>query len=259
MLALKLLLVPGFVALVSLAGRRWGPGVAGWLAGFPVVAGSILFVLALEHGAGFAAAAASGSLPAVFASVTFSLVYSHVCRHRPWTIASPAALGAWALASFGLSLLPAALPLGLAIALVTLLLSPHLFPRVALRPLPNRFDRRELLLRMAAGAALTLVVSALAEALGPARSGILSLFPVIGAVLSVFSQRLSGAAFVVLLLRSMVRGLYSFVAFCVALPWLLAQTQGNLALGFGGAALAAVAVQGLLRRSPASTAGTAPR
>jgi len=29
MLALKLLLVPSFLALLSLAGRRWGPSVAG--------------------------------------------------------------------------------------------------------------------------------------------------------------------------------------------------------------------------------------
>ena len=35
MLALKLLLVPAFLLLISLAGRRWGPEVAGWLAPMP--------------------------------------------------------------------------------------------------------------------------------------------------------------------------------------------------------------------------------
>jgi len=35
MLALKLVLVPGFLLLVTLAARRWGPSFGGWLAGLP--------------------------------------------------------------------------------------------------------------------------------------------------------------------------------------------------------------------------------
>jgi hypothetical protein len=42
-LLLKLLLVPLLIYLVTLAGRRWGPAVAGWLSAFPIVAGPILF------------------------------------------------------------------------------------------------------------------------------------------------------------------------------------------------------------------------
>ena len=79
MLALKLLLVPAFLALISLAGRRWGPEVAGWLAGFPVLTGPILFLLALENGPVFAAAAATVSLSAVSGAVAFGLCYARVC------------------------------------------------------------------------------------------------------------------------------------------------------------------------------------
>jgi hypothetical protein len=64
-LALKLLLIPSFIGLVSLAGRLWGPTVAGWLAGLPVVAGPILFLLWLEQGAEFARSATVYSLAAV--------------------------------------------------------------------------------------------------------------------------------------------------------------------------------------------------
>lgn len=52
-LALKLTLVPLLIYLVTLAGRRWGPAVAGWLA-FPIVAGPTLLTLALEQGLPFA-------------------------------------------------------------------------------------------------------------------------------------------------------------------------------------------------------------
>ncbi len=61
-LLLKLFLVPALIALVTLAGRRWGPAVAGWLSAFPVVAGPILGFIALEQGAAFAARAAIGTL-----------------------------------------------------------------------------------------------------------------------------------------------------------------------------------------------------
>ena len=69
MLALKLLLVPAFLALLTLAGRVFGPGIAGWLAGLPWVAGPILVVLALENGGAFAARAASATVTEVMALI----------------------------------------------------------------------------------------------------------------------------------------------------------------------------------------------
>jgi hypothetical protein len=89
--------------MVSLAGRRWGPQVAGWLAGLPVVAGPILFFLAVERGAGFAATASTLSLSAVLASVSFSLAFAHAGRRGAWWPALLAGLAAWALAATALA------------------------------------------------------------------------------------------------------------------------------------------------------------
>ncbi|MGF6700501.1 hypothetical protein OKW38_005113 [Paraburkholderia sp. MM5496-R1] len=55
LLALKLVLVPAFLAALTAAARVWGPSVAGWLAGLPVVAGPIMLLLAVERGPAFAA------------------------------------------------------------------------------------------------------------------------------------------------------------------------------------------------------------
>jgi hypothetical protein len=49
MLALKLTLVPLFLLTVSMSGKWWGPSIAGWLAGLPVVAGPILYLLVLSQ------------------------------------------------------------------------------------------------------------------------------------------------------------------------------------------------------------------
>ena len=57
-LALKLLLAPLLVVASSLAGRRWGPRLAGILVVLPIVAGPILLILYLDHGSAFTADAA---------------------------------------------------------------------------------------------------------------------------------------------------------------------------------------------------------
>jgi hypothetical protein len=75
-LILKLILVPALIAGVTLAGRRWGPSVAGWLSAFPVVSAPILFFIALQHGSAFTAQAAVGTLSAVLAILAFGISYS---------------------------------------------------------------------------------------------------------------------------------------------------------------------------------------
>ena len=92
MLFLKLVLVPVFLLLVTLAGKRWGPSAAGWLAGLPIVTGPILYFIAVERGPGFAASASTLALSAVFASVSFSVAYAHACRRQGWSVAMVAGL-----------------------------------------------------------------------------------------------------------------------------------------------------------------------
>src|SRR3954468_4132790 len=62
LLLLKLTLAPGLVTATTLAGRRWGPRMAGWLGGLPVVVAPILLAITLEHGRAFGARAAAGAL-----------------------------------------------------------------------------------------------------------------------------------------------------------------------------------------------------
>jgi len=240
-LALKLLLVPAFLLLVSMAGRRWGAAVAGWLAGLPVVGGPILFFLAMEHGAVFASSAAAMSLSAVLASVSFSLAYSHAAHRWPWSASLVVGLSAWAVAAFVLSALPVSAALALAISLLTLLAAPRLFPAARVQPGGRTVSAVELGCRMLAGAALTLGVTWVARSVGPAWSGLLAVFPILGIVLAVFSHRSQGSAFAAALLRAMATGLYSFVAFCFVLS--MALPALGVATAFVLATMASLAVQ----------------
>jgi hypothetical protein len=61
-LVLKLVLTPVLIGGASLAGRRFGPSVGGWLVGLPLTSGPIAFFLTLDHGHSFAAAAVGVAL-----------------------------------------------------------------------------------------------------------------------------------------------------------------------------------------------------
>jgi hypothetical protein len=246
LLLLKLILVPLLIAGITLAGQRWGPDVAGWLSGFPVVSGPILLFLALEHGAGFAAQAACGTLSAVAGILAFTLAYSWTATRLPWPVCLLAGFTAYAAMISTINALAPPLPLAAATTVAALLIAPSLFPSLGL-PLPGAHaSRLNVILRMSMGAILVLLVTRFAASLGPRLSGMLALFPVLGSVLAVFSHRLAGAAFTVLLLRGMVLGFYSFAVFCLVLA--LGLPDLGTAMGFSLALAAALLVQAGTRR-----------
>ncbi len=256
LISLKLLLVPAFLLLLSLAGKHFGPSIAGWLAGLPVVAGPIFFVLAFENGSSFAISAAAASTAAVFASVSFSIIYARVSQHTAWPRALAAALFAWILAASVLTLLPPEPLLSLTIAMCTLLIAPAAFPASVPDAPARRISPGELVLRMTAGASLTVAVSWLASALGSTWSGLLAVFPVLGIVLAVSSHRTEGAAFTSTLLRAMATGLYSFTAFCSALTYTLQVVAVPAAFAISAALSVAVHAATRSRLNPRSTGPT---
>ncbi len=221
-LALKLFLVPCLIYAVTLAGRRWGPAVAGWLSAFPIVAGPILLAISLEQGAGFAAAAAQGTLLAVLAMIVFSLTYAWASGRMGVAGAMPLALGAWALAVAGLQALSLPLSLAALAVVAALLLAPRLFPSAPHAPATRGVRRGgDLPWRMLAGAVLVMSVSAAAAGLGPRLSGFLAMFPVMGTVLVGFTHVQAGRDSAVQLLRGTMLGYFAFAAFCVAISLLL--------------------------------------
>lgn len=242
MLLIRLLLVPALVVLITLAGRRWGPAVAGWLTGFPVVAGPILLVISLEQGPKFAAGAALWALTGVMANVSFGIAYSWAATRLPWWLCLPAATVAFSVAALALTSYPLP-PLGaLALTMVGLWLAPRAFPHAAIRLPAKAPPRGELAARMLAGTAMVLAVTYLANGLGPHLSGVATAYPVMSLVLAVFSHSVSGSGFAIHLLRGVVGGLYAFAAFCFSLAVLLPRLGAGLA--FPLALLAALTVHG---------------
>jgi hypothetical protein len=239
-LALKLVLTPVLIGGASLAARRWGHAVSGWLVGLPLTSGPIAFFLALERGNSFAAAAVLGSLTGAIAEAGFCIVYASVVGRVAW----PSAL---AIASAGFALVAVAFPhaamsvaVAGAIATASLVVALRLMPRArgsVVVPSPPRWD---LPARMIIATALVLIITELAPILGPRWSGVLGTFPVYAAILTVFAHRV-GAPPAVDVLRGLLLGLFAFTGFFVVLGALL--ERAGIAAAFAGALAAALAIQ----------------
>ncbi|HYF51309.1 MAG TPA: hypothetical protein VEJ63_17980 [Planctomycetota bacterium] len=217
LLALKLLLVPALIGCISLAGQKWGPRVGGILAGVPSVAGPILFFVTLDQGGAFAAQASAGILAGMFAFAAFCICYAQMCRRFHWSVCTLTGYAAFAALTLGLNELKPALPLAIGLAMVSLLLIRKLTPVVELISRDGSLTKVELLFRMATGAALVLILTQAADALGPRLSGLLTVFPTATTVLAVFSHRNQGPTHTIQMLRGMASGLYSFNAFFIVL------------------------------------------
>ncbi|CAN7256009.1 hypothetical protein LJR255_001091 [Pararhizobium sp. LjRoot255] len=246
MLLLKLTLVPAFLLAVSLAGKKWGPAIAGWLSALPVVAGPILYLLVLEHGPRFGSEAATLSVYAIAASEAYNFAYAWTCRSKGWVVSVIVALTVWCSAAFGLTMLPVSAPLALVCALAAVLFSQAFLPRSRCVATAKALGRGDILSRMLAGAALTVAVTSLASAAGSSWSGLLAVFPLLGIVLSASSHRAAGPEFVISLLRGMALGRFAFAAFCLVLVvWL---PRGDANLVFAGAAVVSLTVHGLSKK-----------
>ncbi|MFL9954325.1 hypothetical protein PQR21_14240 [Paraburkholderia nemoris] len=246
LLALKLTLVPAFLAALTVAGRVWGPSVAGWLAGLPVVSGPIVLLLALERGPAFAALASVASIAAIAASEAFNFAYAWTCRRSAWPLALVAGMLGWVGVAMLLTHLPGGLMWAVAASCVAVAISQSGLPRVTGHVPATRLGFGDLALRMLAGALLTLAVTTLSASMGATWSGLLSVFPLLGIVLAVSAQRAHGSDFVALLTRGMVIGRGSFAAFFAVTATML--PHYGVWFSFACAAVVSMVVQGATRR-----------
>jgi hypothetical protein len=242
-LLLKLTLVPLFLGIISLVGKRYGPSAAGWLAGLPVIVGPILFLLAIENGSQFSANAAVFTLASVLTLIAFGLGYAWTSIKFPRGgvfAAVVAGLASWFVAALIVRAI-AFTPFTAAIAAYgILLIGTRLYPHVAPIATATALPKSELFLRMAAGAVLTLFVTAIAASVGEEWSGIAALAPLLTPILAAFTHARSGAEHAVAMLRSLVRGVFALATFCFVLSLILPSM--GIAKGFSLSIAAALAV-----------------
>ena len=239
------------VGVSTLASRRWGHGVGGVLSAFPLIVGPVLLIAAERHGAAFAARAAAATLLGLVALAGFVVVYAWSAVRLGWAMSLLLAWGAAAVLGLVVGQVrPGLVVAGIGAALAIAVARGGLpdIGTVAVHVAPPAW---ELPVRMLLTALLIVVLTATADAFGPAVAGALSALPALASVLAVFTHRRDGTGALLTLLRGTTEGLIAFAAFCAVAGALLTRT--GLAAAFLPALAAAVLAQAAVLRSAAGS------
>jgi hypothetical protein len=236
---LRLALVPAAVWVASLAARRWGHTVSGYLGGLPLIGGPITLYLALDHGTAFAAQSAMVTLAAILGQAAHLLAFAHGARAWRWPAALAAGWASFALLAAVVAFLPLTPPIALAIAVAGLGCAWRWLPRPVEHARLPTIPATELRLRLAAALALAVVILWAAKAFGPVVSGVLLSVPVTGSIMPPFTLALYGPDAVARLARGFAAGLCGFAAFFFTLA--VALVPVGIPISFIAAILAALA------------------
>lgn len=235
-LVVKLAGVAAIVFAASKVARRHGHGAGGWVAGLPLIAGTVTGLLLLSQPAPWVRSVAVATLACVPATVLHQCVFAALARRRGPLACSVAANGVFAVAASGLamSVHGAAWAAGLAVGALILgsawlaalgsrpIGAPNTPPSSQALPAPSalpgsRAAPTDLPWRIGAAVLLAAVLLVAAERVPPAVGGWLLAVPIVGNVLPVFTLRRSGVAATQALLRGFVAGFGAFVGFFAVL------------------------------------------
>jgi hypothetical protein len=247
---LRLALVPAAVWIASLAARRWGHGISGYLGGLPMIGGPITLFLALDLGPHFAARSALFTLAAIAAQAAHLLTFAYMARRGSWLLALVSGWTAFALVALAQAMLPLQPPLALLMAVLGLYAAWRWLPREQGAGDAARVPPIELRLRLVAAFALAALIVFSAPVFGPAVSGILLSVPITGSIIPPFTLALYGRDALARLLRGFVVGLSGFTGFFATLAFVLGPwgTTPSFAVAVAIALASMFAVDRMARR-----------
>jgi hypothetical protein len=247
LLLLKLTLTPVLIGGASLAARRWGPSVGGWIVALPLTSGPVVLYLALDRGTAFAAGTAEGSIGGLLGDATFALTYGWLARRADWPLATAGSFVAFGLTALAVQPLVGG-PATVLFAIVALTMA------VCLRLAPPEQEsapRRsmpawDIPARIVVGTSLVLAITAAATVLGPQISGTLAAFPIYVTVLAVFAQRLEGPEQAMGVARGLQVGLFGTIVFFLVVTSTI--DRFGIGVAFGAGLFATLIVQSVSLR-----------
>jgi hypothetical protein len=244
LIALKLILAPLIIGGASLAGRRWGPTVSGWLIGLPLTSGPVVFFVALSHSVPFAASTVLGTLSGGLSLVAFCISYLWLASRFRWQVAISGSMLCFTAVTIVMQNFILPLWVTFALVLLAILAGLRLMPdeeKLAVMDVkPGSWD---LPARILIGTAFILGLTTIAPFIGPRLTGLISTIPLYTAILTIFAQRLQGPAGAGGVLRGLLFGLFGFTGFYLVLGLFL--EPAGIASAFIAAIATTLVIQGL--------------
>lgn len=241
-LVLKLIMAPVIIGSASLAGRKWGPAVSGWIVGMPLTSGPVVFFLALSHDAAFAANAVLGVVSGGLSLLSYALTYAWLATRFRWYVALSGSFTVFALSTTLLQ--------HITLPLIPIFLIVCAGITLALRFMPNdeveegqaKLGTWDIPSRILIGTSFILLITGSASWLGPRLTGLLTMIPLYVTILAIFAHRHQGPAAAAHVLRGLLYGMYAYAGFFITLGLLL--ERSGIAVSFVAAIIVALAVQG---------------
>ena len=242
---LKLAAIPLLLWMVMIISRHFGSLVGGVVSGLPLTSATISFFMAIEQGSDFAYRAAWGAFQGILAYVVFGVVFIHVSRRCHWAIAFLTAVLAFFSAAWISVTLPIALWLWIPLSALSMLIGVRLMPSLDPqgKSVPASQYKKPPYLQMVSGSVLTLLITTIANLVGPTFSGILLFFPVIGGVLGIFLLKNHYNNAAIQLYQGAFLGKFTGWAFMLTLLLCLPLTNIPIAYGLGLIAAGLVSVK----------------
>lgn len=241
-LALKLILAPVIIGSASLAGRKWGPAVSGWIVGMPLTSGPVIFFVALSHDVVFAANAALGVISGGLSLVAYALTYAWLATRFRWYVAW---IGSFVVFAISTTLLQSVtlplIPIFLVVC-AAIVLGLSLMPREEVEEGDAPFGRWDIPSRIIIGTSFILLITGSASFIGPRLTGLLTTIPLYVTILAIFAHRHQGSAAAAHVLRGLLYGMFAFAGFFITLGLLL--EKAGITVSFLSAIVVTLAIQG---------------
>jgi len=240
---LKLILAPIIIGSASLAGRKWGASVSGWLVGLPLTSGPVVFFLALSHDRAFVFESIQGVLSGLFSIVSFALAYAWSAKKFNWVISFFISIIIFTTLSIFLQNITTPFFQIFISNVITILLAIWLMPKyepVTSTAVPGKWDIPS---RILIGASFIIFITAIAPYIGARLTGLLTMIPLYVSILTIFAHRHDGSAAAINVLRGLTYGLFAFASFYLTLGLLI--LDSSLALAFFSAIFAALSTHGI--------------
>ncbi|MBD2756788.1 hypothetical protein [Spirosoma validum] len=235
LLFIKLTLIPGVIALVTLVARKWGNKIGGLIGSMPWTAGPILLFFILEQGKPFAIESIQGVMTGILALIIFCLSYSTLSKKLTWLPTLLLSYSLYAVAAVVINSLQLNLYVSYMLVIAFTLLALRFFPLPTSQAIIARRIPFDIPIRMGVATVFVLIITGLASILGPKWSGILTPFPIMTSVLAIFSHTQQGSNATITTLRGLVMGLLGFTTFLFLQVFLL--REFSVAFSFGIALL----------------------
>ena len=240
---LKLILAPLIIGSASLAGRKWGVAISGWLVGLPLTSGPVAFFVSLSHDRAFAFETVRGVLSGGFSLVAYTLTYAWLAKRFNWKASFTVSVLVFAgLTTLLETMTIPFIPLFFGV-LAAILAGARLMPKhesIQTASVPGNWD---IPTRILLGTGFIILVTAIAPYIGARLTGLLTTIPLYVSILTIFAHRHDGGASAIHVLRGLMYGLFAFASFYLVLGLLI--EKQSLALSFSAATLAAIVTQGL--------------